>query len=579
MKTHQFHLIKTKNNAFFCVSVSLVLIIFSQSGLAQTLPNTGTLLKQIEGVKPMDVKNAKPVLISVKPGDTGQGKNQNKELKIKVSRFTFVGNTLIGSEQLSQLTAPLTGRTVAFSELQEINNTIAAAYAKGGWLARVYLPGQDVTNGIIVIRIVEAQLGKVVISGDSKRAPLALVKATIEASTNAGAALNTKALDNAIIQASRIPGVVMSGGLVAGAAEQQTDLSLSISDAPLWSGSTAIDNLGSRMTGPSRASAHIALASPLALGDMAGVNFIKSKGSDYLRFSYSLPINSKGWRAGVNTSYLSYQVVAPEFLPLDISGQAKTVGLESVFPLIVSRGRDIFLNISADQKAFQNYTSTTTSSAYSSLATSVALRVRTSDAWLGAGSNNASIRLTYGRLDYGKQNDAGEDLLIPLSYTKINLALLREQLISEKFSIAWAYSMQIANQNLDSSEKFYLGGSSGVRAYPSSEGGGSSGRLLSIDARFRVNPQLTLGAFYDWGDVTVNAKNDALSIASPVTLNKYALQGAGLNISYALGLRSRLTATWARRLETSPIKNITTGYDSDGSLSLNRFWLSANLEF
>ncbi len=555
------------------------LISVSPCGLAQTLPNTGTLLKQIEGGKPMADHNAEPALITVTPENTDQGKNKNKERKIKVSRFTFVGNTLIGSEQLSQLTAPLTGRTVAFSELQDINNTIAAAYAKGGWLARVYLPGQDITNGLIVIRIVEAQLGKVVISGDSKRAPLALVKATIEASKNAGAALNTEALDNAIVQASRIPGVVMSGGLVAGAAEQETDLVLEVSDAPLLAGSAAVDNLGSRVTGPSRASANISLASPLALGDMGGANFIKTKGSDYLRFSYSLPINSKGWRAGINTSYLSYQVVAPEFLALDISGQAKTVGLDSVFPLIVSRTRDVSLSIAADQKSFKNYTGTITSSAYSSLATSLALLVRTSDAWLGAGSNNASLRLTHGRLDYGKQNDVGEDLLIPLSYTKINLTLQREQLISEKFSITGAYSMQTANQNLDSSEKFYLGGSSGVRAYPASEGGGVSGKLLSIDARLRVNPQLTLGAFYDWGGVTVNAKNDALNIASPVTLNKYALQGVGLNISYALGLRSRLTATWARRLGDSPIKNTTTGYDSDGSLSLNRFWLSANLEF
>lgn len=551
----------------------------SQCGLAQTLPNTGTLLQQIEGVKPMADKNAEPALISVKPGSTDQGKDKNKERKIKVSRFTFVGNTLIGAEQLSQLAAPLTGRTVTFSELQEINNTIAAAYATGGWLARVYLPGQDITNGIIVIRIVEAQLGKVVISGDSKRAPLALVKATIEASKNAGAALNTEALDNAIVQASRIPGVVMSGGLVAGTKEQETDLVLKVSDAPLLTGSAAFDNLGSRLTGPSRASANIALASPLAMGDMGAVNFIKTKGSDYLRFSYSLPISSKGWRAGINTSYLSYHVVAPEFLALDISGQAKTVGLESVYPLIVSRSRDVSLNIAADQKTFQNYTSTTTSSAYSSLATSLALRVRTSDAWLGEGSNNASLRLTHGRLDYGKQNNVGEDSLIPLRYKKINLALQREQLISEKFSISGAYSMQITNQNLDSSEKFYLGGSSGVRAYPASEGGGGSGKLLSIDARLRINPQLTLGAFYDWGDVTVNAKNDALSIASPAALNKYALQGAGLNISYALGLRSRLTATWARRLGDSPIKNTTTGYDSDGSLSLNRFWLSANIEF
>ena len=460
-----------------------------------------------------------------------------------------------------------------------MTNAIAAAYAKDGWLARVYLPGQDITDGSISVRIVEAQLGKVVISGDSKRVPLALVKATIEANKKTGAALNTRALDNAIVQASQIPGVVISGGLVAGAAEQETDLALQLNDAPLLGGSISIDNLGSRLTGSSRASANIAFASPLAMGDMGGVNLIKTQGSDYLRFSYSLPINSRGWRARINTSYLSYQVVAPEFLALDIKGQAKTAGLEGVFPLIVSRSLDVSLNISAEQKSFQNDTSTTTTSAYSTRAASLALLAKTSDAWLGAGSNNASLRWTHGRLDYGSKIDVGEDLLIPQSYTKINLALQRNQFISEKFSIIGAYSMQTANQNLDSSEKFYLGGSAGVRAYPASEGGGASGKLLSINALLSVNPQLTFGAFYDWGGVSVNAKNDALSIASPAKPNQYSLQGAGLNISYAVGPRSRLTTTWARRLGDSPIKNSTTGYDGDGSLSLNRFWLTADLEF
>ena len=147
------------------------------------------------------------------------------------------------------------------------------------------------------------------------------------------------------------------------------------------------------------------------------------------------------------------------------------------------------------------------------------------------------------------------------------------------FSISFAYKAQYTNQNLDSSEKFYLGGAAGVRAFPSGEGGRDRGELFSVSARMRMSEKLTADAFYDYGRITVNARNDPLQIASPASLNRFSLRGVGLSISYAATVGSRITATLARRVSDSPIRNSVTGYDTDGSLSLNRFWLNANLTF
>ena len=59
-----------------------------------------------------------------------------------------------------------------------------------------------------------------------------------------------------------------------------------------------------------------------------------------------------------------------------------------------------------------------------------------------------------------------------------------------------AFSGQLSYQNLDPSEQFYLGGPAGVRAYPVSSNGGSTGQLLTTELRWAAlkSPALHLRA-------------------------------------------------------------------------------------
>jgi hemolysin activation/secretion protein len=134
---------------------------------------------------------------------------------------------------------------------------------------------------------------------------------------------------------------------------------------------------------------------------------------------------------------------------------------------------------------------------------------------------------------------------------------------------------QLARNNLDSSEKFYLGGSGGVRAYPSSEGGGSDGTMVNVDVRWRVRESWIVSGFYDWGVVTVNRDN---AFPGGSARNRFNLQGAGLGLTWLGRDGKSVQAIWARRIGDNP--NATfEGKDQDGSLVRNRFWLTASLSF
>ena len=114
-----------------------------------------------------------------------------------------------------------------------------------------------------------------------------------------------------------------------------------------------------------------------------------------------------------------------------------------------------------------------------------------------------------------------------------------------------------------------------MRAYPSSEAGGSAGQLLNLELRYRLPQGFTVTGFYDAGQVSVNTNNN---FASAPVLNDYALKGAGLALAWQGESGLNLKATWARRIGDNP-NPTATGTDQDGSLVADRFWLALSLSF
>ena len=160
-------------------------------------------------------------------------------------------------------------------------------------------------------------------------------------------------------------------------------------------------------------------------------------------------------------------------------------------------------------------------------------------------------------------------------YAKLHYAATRQQVITGDLAFFGSLSGQLSNKNLDSSEKFYLGGSNGVRAYPANEGGGSEGELINLELRRKLPKGFNLVGFYDYGHVTLNHNNNFTGAAA---LNDYILQGVGLSLAWQNGNGPSLKATWAQRLGNNP-NPTANGNDQDGSLFKNRFWLVASQQF
>ena len=548
-----------KNSRFIYVVSTLLLTI----SIAQAEPNAGQLLQQIEKERAAQLPDLPLPQIAAEPEEL----TPSKSINITVKSFQFSGNTLIESDVLATVLTSYLDRPLGFIELQKASQAIAEHYRNEGWVVRAYLPKQDVTEGIITIHIVEAVFGGVQFDGDLNRLSEKDLRERISSIQVEGENLNANDIDRALLLIDDLPGVSARGSLTKGQQESETNLLLTTTDEPLFQTNVGIDNMGPRSTGSERVTANLFINSPLKIGDQVSVNIIHSEGNDYGRLAYSLPVGNDGLRIGASGSHLSYDLVG-DFSSLNALGSSSTVGLNASYPLIRSRLKNLYLGLNADHKNFDNEANENRTTHYKIDNLSLSLTGNLFDKLGGGGASNAGVIITQGNVDFGVI-DLAEDTDLDGNFTKLNYNLSRHQVISNKLSAYVAISGQEASSDLDSAEKFYLGGSYGVRAYPVNEASGSDGQLLNVELRSRLSPNLILTGFYDLGHVS---ETDIANLTS------YTLKGAGISSSYTTKSGLNLKATWARRIGDNP-NPAANGDDQDGTLHKNRFWLQATTKF
>ncbi len=531
--------------------------LVASSAMAQTLPDAGALQQQIDRERqqqmPKRIAPEKPAAPAAMKPAAG--------VSVTVRQFRFSGNTLLTAEQLAPAVADFLNRPLDFSQLNAAVAAVAEVYRAAGWIVNAYLPQQDIKDGIVTIQIVEAVFGKLKIDGTlSERVAPSQVEAIFAARQAVGASLNADNLDRALLLADDLPGVAVAGSLAAGSREGETDLILKMADEPLVIGEVAINNTGARSTGKNQLTANLNLTSPFGLGDLISASAIHAEANDYLRLGYTLPVGSDGWRIGVSASHLKYDLIAPEFKSLNAKGTSDTTGLEASYPILRSRLANLYLNLNYDRKKFDNESLGATTTRYTINSNSIAFNGNLFDNWGGGGANSANLTWTGGSRDnqIGTTNQ---------HFDKLRYTLSRQQVITNDLSFFAQGSGQESRDNLDSSEKFYLGGASGVRAYPSSEGGGDSGVLTNLELRWKLPEGFMLTGFHDYGHVRNN--NAAMN---------YSLKGYGLSLGWQTPVGANLKATWAHRIGSNP-NPTATGKDQDGSLDKNRLWLTASLPF
>lgn len=548
------------NSAHVPAAAMMLLVLVSTHLQAQTAPTGGELLREAEKSAPRPVVPVLPEPERPAPPAVVQGPT------VEVKAFKIEGSQRLDEDALQQVLRPWVGTRANLASLRQAADAVAQLYREQGYLARAWLPEQEIRDGLVRIRVVEGRLTDVRIERqDAERAlPDATIRALLLARQEQGQPVRTDDLQRAVTILNETPGMRAASVLEPGTTEGDTRIILAVTGAPLVTGNVQLDNAGSRATGETRATLNLSFNGPLAAGDQWQLSGNLTEHSSYARLGGSLPVGADGVRLSAAVSALEYSY---DLNAVDYSGHVATTSFGISWPMVRRSTQNLTWAATAEQKSFRNLVAGASLSDKSVSKLSLAVNADQQDAWGGGGVLMGSLQLDHGQLDLsGNAADLANDQIAggpgrDGRFTKLTATLTRLQRLSATQTLTLTALAQRSSGNLDSSEKFQLTGPYGVRAYSVSEPSVDKGVLLDIDWRVQVAKGWFLGVFHDeavgWRDAREN-----LATSQP---NKLILRGTGLSVSWDAPGEIQVKTSVAWRDTANPARNLTTNMDADGT--------------
>jgi Hemolysin activation/secretion protein len=529
-------------------------------------PDAGQLSQPL--IKQPELNPPRPVELLRLPAPSETKTDGADDIRITINKISVSGNTLIASDALEAMVADLIGGQHNFAEISNAVNRITLWYREHGYLvARAYLPAQDLKDGKLDINVLEGLLGEPLLNNRSRLGD-ARAKQHV-ANIPAGEPLQSEAVDRAVLLLSDTPGV---GGARAslrpGASVGTSDLIIELDPGQAYAANVELDNYGSHYTGENRLGAAVAINSPFNLGDQLTVRALTSdQKMTYARVAYQLPISANGLKLGAAYSDMNY-TLGRELSDLNSYGSATSASAYLSYPFIRSQAINAYGTLTFEQKDTKDVQIDIVDRKVKLL--SAGFTGNRQDGLFGGGLNSFGATFVLGDLgmdaltlaqDAASANAQG-------GFSKLNLNFSRLQRINDSNYLYVAASGQLASKNLNTTEKFYLGGSDGVRAYPPGEGGGDEGLMLNTELRHSFSDKLQALVFIDAGTVTIH-KN--AYITDEANTRNILGAGLGLNANYK-ALQFKSVLAW--RLKGGPALSEPIAEDTNP-----RLWLQMSSSF
>ncbi len=573
--------------------VPIFFLIISTQAYAIDIPSAGSILQQqrqfqtLPAVSEKDIQPSEKQIQAVKIKDS--------DIKITVKEFVLTGDiTIFSQKQLQAVIGKFIGKSLNVDELNEALELIYDEYKKKGYLiVKVFFPKQDVTEGAITIKIIEASIddseeGVSIIEQElrvNKEYVLHIVKQVLKP----GSIINQNDLERATLILNDMPGVNASSSLKKGSKENSTKVFFDLNEADRYKTYASTDNTGNRYTGRYMTMAGVNVNGLSGYGDQLSVNYTNSLGGgdlNLLSIGYSSSILYSGLRAGIKSDFLRYEL-GEELKDADIKGESNSYSLYLSYPILRKRLTNLIVQASYSATNLEDTASGITISNNKLEIFRTMLIANHSDNLLGGGYTYINITHSHGDniikpAVFDLADDQGPNgAQTAGNFNKVSFGVTRIQRASDKLSLVLSASGQYAYSNLNSAEKFQLGGAYGVRAYPTGEGNGDHGVKATIEGRYVLANSTPVGevrliGFYDYGMIHQFRDKGTIPLITP---NSYSLSGVGVGVSFGKPNEFDGSINIVTKIGSNKGEDAATGYDADGRDPSSRFWFSLRRTF
>ncbi len=457
-------------------AMALCMGIGAGGALAQTDPGqvqqqTQEQLRRAEQEK--SLLNAK----TAAPQITVQGQNIDtsgaSDVKnIYVSVFEVDPSSILSPAEIDAVLAPYRGHMVSLKDLFAAVAGLNRLYdAKGVKTSRAILPGQDVKDGVVRIRLVEARVEAVRVVG-AKHIRESFITDRIHVTP--GELLSVSQLEADLVRFNSIYETSLGADITAGASLGKTVIGLNVTEPKRQTLTLFFDNAGRDTVGEERGGLIYRINNLAGRSDALQAVAVATEGSHSYGLSYALPVAYNDLRLDVSYNTGDISVISGPFQPLDISGDSRelSVGLTQPFGITATRQWSSYVRYS-NRNSVSAFGGVTQDDVTNNVLSIGITREAHFDktAW----SFDSSFNL--GRPDEGTGGFA---------YYRANLSRIdrlpgRAQLLTRA---ALQYAFRTA---LPSSEQFQAGGTYSVRGYGEGLLAGRDGFAVSAELRFALN--------------------------------------------------------------------------------------------
>lgn len=441
---------------------------------------------------------------------------------------------------------------------------------RGYTVCQAVIPPQEIMNGQLEVKIYVASydtVTRVPIPEEEKERRTDVADRVLDKyveQIKPGEVIRDVRLEKTLNRLNDLPGVQARAGLKPGTKMGTTGLDLYIERRPVWNNYVFADNGGSKSTGRYRYGFYTEINNPGNQGDKIGVSGMMSNGDLWGgSVKYEAPVGYRGTRMGVAFSLTDYDSDTASFS--STKGRSMGASYYGYHPLYRDKRSRVHATWGYDYRKLKDeYTNSELKALYSQFGINDPEQKRHSNV-MHVGINGSEYerdRFTsygatwwYGNVTGEKSFNGGKITDNEGSFHK-GTADLTSIKFDRKANYRVNMSAQIGNRNLDSSERFYIGGMNSVRAYNGSTFSGDNGFYWCVEARHQLGDVKGLEAAVFWEAADAQIKGAYGS--------NRTLQGWGV------GLRYREDNNWHAQLDYARKINHETDIDTDNSWG--RIW-------
>jgi hemolysin activation/secretion protein len=443
------------------------------------LPNT----RRLDAPSPGETADGEPILETPAPSISATEAGPS----ILVRRIRIDGNTLLQEAEIVSLVARYVDRTNDAADLDRLRGDLSRLYFEAGYVGtQAFIPDQDFEDGLLVVRVVEATLAAVEISGENGFRERYLKS---RLAPESGKIVDVHAIERRLQILRRDPRIMaLRAELRPGHEAGQSILRVQVLEARRYGARLDIDDYQSPAIGEVNGRIGAVFENPTGWGDGVFANAGFSEGMADIELRYGIPLTRYDTRLDVRGRYSATKIVEDVFEGLDVQTRYWAVGLSLAQPVYRTAEASIELGIRGEYR--------------DSRSTVDGFGFAFSDA-----ARDGRVRVAVLRFFQDATHQTRNQVLAARSTFSVGIETLgaRSGLIDQADFVAWLGQLQwvrrfeptgmelmvrgdvqLAFDSLVPFERFSVGGRYSVRGYRQNQTVTDSGFSIGFEARYPV---------------------------------------------------------------------------------------------